>query len=109
MKKVVLALLLLTLTLSAENRFTIDEPFLQQDDKKKHIAVCAAISATTSLIAYEKYSFTKYEAMFIGFVAGMVVGVGKEISDDNFDNQDIKADIIGSAIGTAPVFIIYEW
>ncbi len=107
--KYILTLLLLTLTLSAENRFTITEPFLQQKDKQQHIAVTAAVSATTSLIVYEKYDFTKYEAMFIGFVAGMVVGVGKEISDDNFDNQDIKADIIGSAIGTAPVFIIYEW
>ncbi len=102
-------MVLLTVGIQAENRFTDDTPFFQQEDKQAHILVCSAISLTTTSYYYKTFDVTYPEAMFLGFVTGMVVGVGKEMYDDNFDNQDIKADIIGSALGTVPHFVLYKW
>jgi len=63
---------------------------LQEQDKKKHVAVCTTISA---VVAYKTHN------VWYGIGAAMLVGIAKELSDNRFDNGDIKADSIGSIVG----------
>lgn len=78
---------LVGLLLVINNILAVD---LREQDKKKHVAACAAISVVVA---------TNTNNMWYGIGAAMLVGVAKEMTDDKFDKEDLEADLIGSVIG----------
>jgi len=98
--KTILLMLLLTLSTYAD--------FFNEPDKQKHMQVTAALAFVGSGVAYDA-GYTEQESFWIGFTLAMIVGVGKELYDDKFDNRDLLADGIGATLGALPVFVIYEW
>jgi len=80
------------------------EPFIQQEDKQKHIVGTALIGATaTGLARY--YGSSKIEAFAIGVASSLLIGVAKEFSDGHGygteDVKDVYADTIGGLVGSA--------
>jgi len=93
---------LLTISLSA-NSFT-DEP----ENRYEHIALHTGISAVSSAIALE-YDITLTQAWWIGFGVSAVIGIGKEVSDTNFDWNDVGANTIGGVIGATGMYTLYTF
>ena len=93
MKKI-LAILLISTGLNAQD-------FYMQTDKQLHIGATYIISSTTATYVFHKTK-SKKKAMWIGFGAGMTVGIAKEIYDVKHGNSefgDLLADIVGSSMG----------
>ena len=80
-------------------------------DKKEHILETAFISALSDEI-YTKYYEKKYlskpnktQRYIISISSGILAGIIKELydkskSNNHFDNDDLKADILGSVLGS---------
>jgi uncharacterized protein YfiM (DUF2279 family) len=94
MKKILAILLLISTGLNAQD-------FYMQTDKQLHIGATYIISSTTATYVFHKTK-NKKKAMWIGFGAGMTVGIAKEIYDVKHGNSefgDLLADIVGSSMG----------
>ena len=92
----ILLILLITLSLSAEE-------FYLQDDKQKHFIGSMAIGATASGLA-RHYGSNKLEAFAIGVATSLLVGIAKEKYDGKGygteDVNDIYADTLGAITGS---------
>lgn len=96
MKKLLILLGLLT-PLFAQTSWS-DEP----KNRYEHIALHAGISLVSSSIALE-YGATKTQAWWIGFGTSLIIGLGKEFSDTNFDSNDVLANTIGGVVGSTTI------
>ena len=79
--------------------------FLASTDKQLHMAGCFMISSWTTSYVYNRTA-DKRKAIVIGFGAGMVAGIAKEVSDIQYGNPDwadIAADVIGSGLGAVSI------
>ena len=79
--------------------------FLASTDKQLHMAGCFMISSMTTSYVYNRTA-DKRKAVLIGFGAGMVAGIAKEIYDINYGSSqwsDIAADAIGSGLGAVSI------
>lgn len=92
----ILLLLLITLSLSAEE-------FYLQDDKQKHFVGSMAIGGVATSIA-RHYGSNKLESFFIGVATSLLVGIAKEAVDGRGygteDVNDVYADTLGSITGS---------
>ena len=69
----------------------------KQDDKRKHVAASAAITA--AVYATARYNdVDRTEAFLLAATTTIMIGVLKEMTDDTYDNQDIDADGLGIII-----------
>ena len=74
-----------------------------QTDKALHYGVSFAISeASYRYFDENDYRNPKLNA----FLVAITVGVGKEMTDERFDNQDLMADLMGAL---TPIFLRYEF
>ena len=79
--------------------------FAVSTDKQLHMAGCFMIASLTTSYVYNR-SADKRKAILIGFGAGMVAGIAKEIYDFGYGNPewaDILADSIGSGLGAVSI------
>jgi len=102
MKKIILIFFLI-LNLYALN--------LNQTDKKEHLMASGIISAMGDEI-YSQYYYNRYKVYpsklkryIVSISTGILAGFAKEMYDktkhnNHFDNQDFKADILGSILGS---------
>lgn len=66
-------------------------------DKYVHLLCCLLIAFTVTGICQTVTD--RWMAAAAGFVAAFGAGVIKEVTDENFDWNDIKADSIGATLG----------
>ena len=66
-------------------------------DKYVHLLACQVIAYYASLLC--SVVLGRWVGAGLGFVISVTVGFFKELSDDKFDYDDFKFDIIGSAWG----------
>tara|TARA_R100001463_G_scaffold28129_1_gene64615 strand:- start:53 stop:349 length:297 start_codon:yes stop_codon:yes gene_type:complete len=92
----ILLILLISTGLSASN----SDP----TDIQLHIGATYIISSATTAYTFKRTG-SKKKAMLIGFGAGMVVGIAKELSDKYPQNKDMLGNIVGSALGCFVVTI----
>ena len=81
------------------------QEFAVSTDKQLHMAGCFMISSVTTSYVYNR-SADKRKAILIGFGAGMVAGMAKEVYDLGYGNPDwadILADAIGSGLGAVTI------
>jgi len=81
------------------------QEFALSTDKQLHMAGCFMISSLTTSYVYNRTA-DKRKAIAIGFGAGMVAGIAKEIYDIRYGNpdwNDILADVIGSGLGAVSI------
>ena len=81
------------------------QEFMVSTDKQLHMAGCFMISSMTTSYVYNRTA-DKRKAILIGFGAGMVAGIAKEIYDINYGSSqwgDIAADAIGSGLGAVSI------
>jgi len=81
------------------------QQFAVSTDKQLHMAGCFMISSITTSYVYNR-SADKRKAIAIGFGAGMVAGIAKEIYDIRYGSPqwgDIAADAIGSGLGAVSI------
>jgi len=81
------------------------QEFALSTDKQLHMAGCFMISSLTTSYVYNRTA-DKRKAIAIGFGAGMVAGIAKEIYDIRYGNpdwNDILADAIGSGLGAVSI------
>ena len=81
------------------------QEFAVSTDKQLHMAGCFMISSVTTSYVYNR-SADKRKAILIGFGAGMVAGMAKEVYDLGYGNPDwadILADAIGSGLGAVSI------
>jgi len=81
------------------------QEFALSTDKQLHMAGCFMISSLTTSYVYNRTA-DKRKAIAIGFGAGMVAGIAKEIYDIRYGNpdwNDILADAIGSGLGAISI------
>jgi len=81
------------------------QEFALSTDKQLHMAGCFMISSLTTSYVYNRTA-DKRKAIAIGFGAGMVAGIAKEIYDIKYGNpdwNDILADAIGSGLGAVSI------
>ena len=81
------------------------QQFAVSTDKQLHMAGCFMISSITTSYVYNR-SADKRKAIAIGFGAGMVAGIAKEVYDIGYGNPDwadILADAIGSGLGAVTI------
>jgi len=81
------------------------QEFALSTDKQLHMAGCFMISSLTTSYVYNRTA-DKRKAIAIGFGAGMVAGIAKEIYDIRYGNPDwadILADAIGSGLGAVSI------
>jgi VanZ family protein len=79
--------------------------FMVSTDKQLHMAGCFMISSITTSLVYNRTA-DKRKAVLIGFGAGMVAGIAKEVYDIRYGNPDwadILADGIGSGLGAVSI------
>ena len=79
--------------------------FAVSTDKQLHMAGCFMIASLTTSYVYNR-SADKRKAILIGFGAGMVAGIAKEVYDFGYGNPDwadILADGIGSGLGAVSI------
>ena len=79
--------------------------FAVSTDKQLHMAGCFMISSITTSYVYNRTA-DKRKAILIGFGAGMVAGIAKEVYDLGYGNPDwadILADGIGSGLGAVTI------
>jgi len=79
--------------------------FVVSTDKQLHMAGCFMISSVTTSYVYNRTA-DKRKAIAIGFGAGMVAGIAKEIYDIRYGSPqwgDIAADAIGSGLGAVSI------
>lgn len=74
-----------------------DKLCLISGDKYVHVLSCMTVSFFVSKVL--SLLLNKYVAAIIGFVVAVLTGVVKELFDDHFDRDDIKADIAGALYG----------
>lgn len=95
-------------------------------DRMKHLLVCATAaafaSAAIALLIWMSLMVTSCEELmehllapvwFAGVACALAMGVGKEYGDEcaennNWDWQDIAADIVGAIIGASLVCLIIK-
>ena len=81
------------------------QQFAVSTDKQLHMAGCFMISSVTTSYVYNRTA-DKRKAVLIGFGAGMVAGIAKEVYDLGYGNPelaDILADAIGSGLGAVSI------
>ncbi len=81
------------------------QEFALSPDKQLHMAGCFMISSLTTSYVYNRTA-DKRKAVLIGFGAGMVAGIAKEVYDLGYGNpdwNDILADAIGSGLGAVTI------
>tara|TARA_R110002012_G_scaffold202126_1_gene371154 strand:- start:281 stop:598 length:318 start_codon:yes stop_codon:yes gene_type:complete len=81
------------------------QEFAVSTDKQLHMAGCFMISSLTTSYVYNRTA-DKRKAVLIGFGAGMVAGIAKEVYDLGYGNpdwNDILADAIGSGLGAVSI------
>jgi VanZ family protein len=81
------------------------QEFMVSTDKQLHMAGCFMISSITTSYVYNRTA-DKRKAIAIGFGAGMVAGIAKEVYDIGYGNPDwadILADAIGSGLGAVSI------
>lgn len=107
--KRLLLLLLLTSSLFAESYWDKDDdkPYFQQRDNLAHIGVATLASYLISDYVIRYHSFTKTEAWFMGFVSSILIGTIKEMTDKNFDIDDLSGYAVGGAVGSS--IVIYRF
>ena len=79
--------------------------FAVSTDKQLHMAGCFMISSLTTSYVYNRTA-DKRKAIAIGFGAGIVAGIAKEVYDLGYGNPelaDILADAIGSGLGAVSI------
>jgi len=85
------------------------QEFALSTDKQLHMAGCFMISSLTTSYVYNRTA-DKRKAIAIGFGAGMVAGIAKEIYDIKYGNpdwNDILADAIGSGLGAVSITLTF--
>ena len=90
---------------SVQYTISSTQEFALSTDKQLHMAGCFMISSITTSYVYNR-SADKRKAILIGFGAGMVAGIAKEIYDIQYGNPDwadILADAIGSGLGAVTI------
>ena len=81
------------------------QEFTVSTDKQLHMAGCFMIASVTTSYVYNRTA-DKRKAVLIGFGAGMVAGIAKEVYDLGYGNPelaDILADAIGSGLGAVTI------
>jgi len=84
---------------------------LTQNDKQKHIAATAAVSALSDMIYCNYYQNryntapSKTKRYLVSVSSGIIAGFLKEMYDksqknNRFDHKDLQADIFGSILGS---------
>jgi hypothetical protein len=69
-------------------------------DKEKHLYVSAAIGALADSAIYHGVPYISPSGRIVtASVIAIIPGILKEVSDENFDTQDLVADAEGVAIG----------
>jgi uncharacterized protein YfiM (DUF2279 family) len=81
------------------------KPFLQQQDKQKHIVGTALIVGISYTITHDLNK---------SIIIGAGVGIAKELHDSRnggsgFSTQDLAADAIGLGLGTIGIKYIYKF
>lgn len=98
---------ILILVLILSKGLLANDNFFNQNDKQGHIAISAMTASISSLI-YSKNGYSERTSFWLGLATSMLVGVAKEVYDQNnggkFDMKDILADGIGASLGSFVVF-----
>lgn len=76
-------------------------------DKQLHLGAGTVISAL-SIEALHLLKVKKKTAVLVGFGAGCLAGIAKEIYDKKFDRKDCIATSIGSGIGVISMSFIIK-
>lgn len=80
----------------------------EPENRYEHIVLHTGISAFSSALATE-YGMSQMQSWWIGFGVSAAIGIGKELSDTNFDWNDVGANTIGGAIGSTGMWTIYKF
>ena len=81
-----------------------------KDDKNAHFLAGQTISSTVGTAYFLIKPYKPFRACLVGFVAGSLAGLGKEIYDSRkggsgFDSEDLKVTIWGSLVGSVTLRI----
>lgn len=76
-----------------------------QRDKNIHFLAGQTISSTVGTAYFLIKPYKPFKACLVGFVAGSLAGLGKEIYDSRkggsgFDSEDLKVTMWGSLVGS---------
>ena len=77
---------------------TITSAQIQNDDLL-HAGGSYVISSMTVAIVYNKTK-NKKKALICGVVVSLVMGVGKELSDNRLKSKDTYTDLVSNTLGT---------
>jgi len=102
MRYLIILALVLDMSMSAQ-----DLRLYKYEDKQLHLGATYVISSATTALVYNR-TRNKKKAMWIGFGAGVTVGIAKEIYDikhGNPETGDLIADVIGSTLGCLVITI----
>lgn len=106
MKKTILIICLFLSFAHAQNDWT-KQDFWKQEDKQKHFFGTFAISATSTAIMRHK-GYNEFEAFLGGAMTGIAVGWIKEQFDKTgrgtYDSADMDANFLGSISGALATF-----
>ena len=86
-----------------------------KDDKNIHFICGQTISSTVGSAYFLIKPYKPFKACLVGFVAGSLAGLGKEIYDNRkggsgFDSEDLKVTIWGSLVGSVTLRVgIHEF
>ena len=108
LKKIILVLIFVSFSFAKIEILGIN---YSQKDKKLHTTASFILATTSDAIftKYYKYQYnkepTKFQRFTVSFLTSFSIGILKELHDKNqennhFDNKDLKADFIGSLIGS---------
>ena len=76
-----------------------------KDDKNWHFICGQTISSTVGTAYFLAKPYKPFRACLVGFMAGSLVGLGKELYDSRkggsgFDSEDLKVTMWGSLVGS---------
>ena len=70
-----------------------------QNDDLIHVGGSYIISSMTTAIVYNKTK-NKKKAIICGVVVSLVIGVGKELTDNRWGTKDTHTDLLSNTLGT---------
>jgi len=80
------------------------DSFFQQEDKQAHMAITALAGSLGTLYCKSQLELSSTESFFCGVGTALVIGIAKESYDQHsyggWDNEDLKADLIGGVVGS---------
>jgi len=79
-----------------------------RDDKKKHFGISYICGALGEVLVHSS-ELSAVENILYATALGLIPGVVKELSDDEFDKYDFAYDTLGSLSGAISAYYFTNW